>query len=235
MKILICDDEAKQCELLAELLREQIRGKVGIDTASSREEMQTLLDKQDYSVIFMDIELGEDVNGIELAKEIKERRSGCSIVFITGYIRYCEDIFYAGPDALMLKPFSEENVKRVLEIIRRKKELSDSVSIAVGKRQLEKISLDNISYIETKARYLIFHDSDYRQAYRFYDIKMSDIAEKMPANFLWCHKSFFVNIDFVTGIERFKFRMKGGNEIPISQKRYPETKKLFLEYLEDSI
>lgn len=235
MKILICDDEINQSEQLTDILKSQIRGKTRIDCAATREEMQQLLDETEYSVLFMDIELGDNLNGIELARDIKNRCHGIRIVFVTGYIKYCEEIFSAAPDALLLKPFTKESVGRVLDIIRQKQQLSDSVSIAVGKRQLEKISLDSVSYIETSARYLIFHDSDFRPAYRFYDIKMSQIAEKLPPNFVWCHKSFVVNMDFVKSMERFRFHLEGGREVPVSQNRYSETKRVFLEYLEDRI
>ena len=105
----------------------------------------------------------------------------------------------------------------------------------MGKRQLEKIELKNISYIETKYRYMIFYDTNYRQAYRFYDVKMADIADRMPKSFVRCHKSFFVNMEKVLRLERFRFLLMGDIEVPISQKRYSETKRIFFEYIEDTI
>ena len=235
MKILILDNERAQCEALAELLREQIRGRVQIDCVNTREEMSRRLAENAYSMIFMDIELGGELSGIDVAVEIREKYHSIRLIFITGHVKYCEEIFAAAPDALLLKPFNEENVSRTLDILRSRQEHSDSAVIAIGKRQTEKIPLDEVSYFETRARYLLVHDRDHRVAYRFYDVKMSDIADRLPEYFVWCHKSFFVNMDHVTGIERFRFRLDGGLEIPISQNRYKETKRRFLEYLEESL
>ncbi len=235
MKILIYDDEQEQCKALAGMIKEQLQGRPVIHYANTLSEAERLMEQTAYSILFIDIELDHNNNGIELAQKIRKSYPAVELVFITGYIKYCEDIFSAEPDALLIKPFTAERVSRVLDILRKKSDKTDRMSITMGKRQLEKIELKNISYIETKYRYMIFYDTNYRQAYRFYDVKMADIADRMPKSFVRCHKSFFVNMEKVLRLERFRFLLMGDIEVPISQKRYSETKRIFFEYIEDTI
>lgn len=235
MRILIYDDEKNQCNELKTLLREELHGDPHIDCVNSIAEARKMLSENSYSIIFIDIELDSDQNGIELATEITKNAPSIRLVFITGYLKYCEKIFSADPDALLLKPFSRQSIRMVLDIIRQKNNKKDIICIPSGKRTFETIELDGISYIETQSRHLIFYDNNYCQVFNFYDIKLSEIADKLPDNFVRCHKSFFVNMRFVSRLERYKFLLKGNREIPISRKCSADTKRIFLEFLEDVI
>ena len=233
MKILIYDDKIVQCQQLAKMINVQLNNQAEIDIASTLSEAEKFYNSTVYQLIFLDIELDSQMNGIKLASVIRRKSPETSLIFITAYIKYCEEIFVTAPDALIIKPFSYASVKRALTIVQKKLSKNGSVSIVLGKRKLEKIELDQVSYIETNSRYLVFYDTSYTQSYSFYDIKMRQIADSLPANFVRCHKSFYVNMNYIGSLERFKFIMKDGPEIPISQNRYSQTKKIFLDYLED--
>lgn len=233
MKILIYDDKIVQCQQLAKMINVQLNNQAEIDIASTLSEAEKFYNNTVYQLIFLDIELDSPMNGIKLASVIRRKSPETSLIFITAYIKYCEEIFVTAPDALIIKPFSDASVKRALTIVQKKLSKNGSVSIVLGKRKLEKIELDQVSYIETNSRYLVFYDTSYTQSYSFYDIKMRQIADSLPANFVRCHKSFYVNMNYIGSLERFKFIMKDGPEIPISQNRYSQTKKRFLDYLED--
>lgn len=74
-------------------------------------------------VAFLDMELSM-MNGIQLAKEIKRVNENIHIVFVTAYTKYAYEAF--GVDAVdyILKPYSKDEITRVLAKIKRIRPLS---------------------------------------------------------------------------------------------------------------
>ena len=234
--ILIYDDDPEHGESLAKLLRDQLGGSsTGIDVVCNKNDAIRLLDQNAYYIIFLDIMLDDDKNGIEIGRMIREKHKASSLVYITAYIKYCEEIFVNSPDAFLLKPFSEESVKRTLDIIRRKNRSADHICIGAGKNAIENIALDNIVYIESSSRRLRFFGPNMNPMYQFYNIKLTEILPKLPDYFVRCHQSIVVNMNAVKRIERYFFVMENGREIPISQGRFAETRMKYLEFLGDRI
>ncbi len=235
-RILIYDDNPEHSRALAGILQKQLNSKsAAIDIAANISEARELLDSNSYYIIFMDIELEGSENGIALGSMIREEHREASLVYITAYVKYCEEIFVNNPDAFILKPFSEDSVKRTLEIIRRKNHSTDYICIGAGKNSIENISLENITYIDTASRRLRFFEDNIKPVYQFYNIKMSEIAPKLPDYFVRCHQSIAVNMRAVKRIERYFFVLENGREIPISQGRFPETRLAYLKYLGDRL
>ena len=235
MKLLIYDDNAADISDLKAIIRELLGDFTDIDTASDAEAARSMLAASRYDAAFLDIELGRDQSGIDFAEELRRVRPDIGLVFITAHIKYAEEIFVASPDALVVKPFTEESVRRSLEILAKKRENREPTALVLGRRNPERIELDKISYIETSSRNLCFYDSSYELVHKFFDIKIDQISDRLPRYFVWCHKSFCVNMNYVGRLERFKFLLKDGPEIPISQNRYSETKSRFLHFLEDEL
>ena len=235
IRILIYDDEQNQCDELKKLLLDTAKGKPQIDCAVTVSAAMRYLQGNAYDIVFMDIVLDSALSGIELAEDIQQRYPQTRLVYITGFIKYCEEIFRTSPDALMLKPFTEEGVRRVMDILRRKQEKTDHISIAVGKNSIENISLDCITFIETVSRRLTFFDTSFRPVYEFYDLKISDIADRLPPYFVQCHKSFCVNMKYVQSLKRFCFRLEGERNVPVSQNRFKETRDRYFRFLEESL
>jgi len=235
IRILIYDDEKQQCDILENLLLACMNEKAKIDQADTIDKALDCLESTVYNIVFMDIVLDSDLNGIDLAKTVQKKYPQTRLVYITGYIKYCEEIFTTSPDALILKPFTESNVKRALDIVQHKQKSSDCICIAVGNRSIDNISLEYITYLETVSRKLTFFDTQARAVYEFYDIKMTDVIEKLPSYFIQCHKSFCVNLKYAKKLERFKFTLENSREVPVSQSRFQETKSSYLKFLEETL
>ncbi|HBN57105.1 MAG TPA: DNA-binding response regulator, partial [Lachnospiraceae bacterium] len=72
-----------------------------------------LADHREIDLLFLDIELnspGDDLDGMALARQIRERVSAAQpvIIFVTGYERYVFDAFDVGAFQYLLKPVDEE-------------------------------------------------------------------------------------------------------------------------------
>lgn len=192
------------------------------------------LDKE-IDILFQDIELPENENGIKFACLAKQKNSQTSIIFITAYIKYCEEIFIASPSGFLVKPFTAEKVQRALELTKTQNPKIDYLNITDTKNKIYRIDFNEISYIESKGRKLFVYDTDGTQSHTFIGIKLSEVEKQMPRYFIRCHHSFCINLKNVTHIERYNFTINTGNEIPVSQRKFVYARDSFIGFMGDMI
>ena len=71
----------------------------------------------DLDVAFLDIEMPE-LNGLEMAAELKKIRPRINIVFVTGHVEYALDAYSVFASGYLVKPADTSDVEKVLEHLR---------------------------------------------------------------------------------------------------------------------
>lgn len=100
-KVIICDDNLAQASNLALKLGiaammqpEEVELEIGTTAQNANEVLNYLNEHHlDGGIYFLDIELGDnqdDINGVDLAEEIKKLDQRAQIVFVTAYDEYME-------------------------------------------------------------------------------------------------------------------------------------------------
>lgn len=230
--ILIYDDNTDHCLELKMILHNQLgRNCPNIDTAVSYAEVQKLLSKNFYDIFFIDIELDNRKSGIDFTMEFQKKYPNVSLVYITAHIKYCQEIFLTSPTAFLLKPFTNESVARILNIIEQKRSKKDYLIMRTNKNTVQKICFDDIAYIENINRKLVFFNKAYESVYEFYGIKISEIEPQFPDYFLRCHHSICINLNMVESIKRYQFTLKGDKQLPISQSKFKSAKQAYVDFL----
>ncbi len=234
--ILIYDDNIEDCLELKNFLYCQLETNLtNIDTAVSYAMAEELLANKHYDIIFIDIELDNQKNGIDFTVEFQKKYPDISIVYITAHIKYCQKIFLTSPTAFLLKPFTQENVSRTLNIIKQKNCKKNYLTMHINKNTIRKICLDNISYIENIDRKLVLFDKKYEPAYEFYGVKISEVESQFPYYFLRCHHSICINMNLAESLERYQFTLKGGKLLTISQSRFKSVQQAYIKFLGEKI
>ena len=92
LKILLCDDEKRYLNDLAEKLREYLRlRELEAEIVTSR--CAEFILKQDtlFDIAFLDIEM-RSLDGIALAKALRQRNARIIIFFVTAFAEYQDDV-----------------------------------------------------------------------------------------------------------------------------------------------
>lgn len=233
-KCLIYDDDKVESEKLCTLIQNEFQEQdVDLYIAETREQAEKII-KNDINALFVDIELENQINGIDFACYVKENHPEIKIIFITAHIKYCEEIFAANPCGFLVKPFTVSRVKRSLEILKKFMYHEDYLILNIPKSSTKRILLNEIVYIEGNNRKLIFYNVNHEKVYEV-NGKLSLIEENLPDYFMKCHHSFCVNLKFVNNIHRYEVILKCGGTIPVSQQKYTTSKEKFFKYLGDTI
>lgn len=113
MRVIYVDDEST----LLENFRLTVEGLSKIDTLNlfrKSEEALKWAEENPVDVAFLDIEM-PTVNGLELARRLKQIDRNIRIIFVTAYEQYALQAFGVEAIGYLLKPYSREDVERELE------------------------------------------------------------------------------------------------------------------------
>ena len=115
MNLLIADDENLELKVLEKTVKKHFVDELEIFASSNGRKASQICDEVKPDIALLDIEM-PGMNGIELAKYIKEKYANCIIIFITAYDRfdYAIEAIHIKAFDYLLKPWKEE---RLFELI----------------------------------------------------------------------------------------------------------------------
>lgn len=231
LKVAICDDENNERQSISHMIDRALNlsnKEYKLFEFSSAEELMS--SKCYFDMYFLDIKM-DKLTGIEAAKKIRLTNEKAVIIFITGLKDYVFDAFDVKAFHYILKPVNEEKLKEILYSALMEFDKKDKFIIAKTIRQLTKILLKDIIYIEAENRKVKVHTT--------YDIieyyyKLSDIERELYGdNFFRCHKSYIVNLKYVHSYDNTFITLKNFEKIYISKYKLSDFSKAFMYYLKD--
>jgi len=116
LRALVVEDE----HLIAASLADALRG-IGLEVggvASSRAEAVTLLEQRGFDIAFIDLFLGCEYHGLDLAKLASAR--AVAVVLVTGHLSHAisDTLATLHSAALLTKPFSIDQLRTVVAAVR---------------------------------------------------------------------------------------------------------------------
>lgn len=112
--IYICDDDALFASSLCAKVQQLFPGFFQISVFHSIRTLQAAAEKTPPNIALLDIQLGQD-NGISLAKQLFPSPSQTQVIFITGYVEYCSDVYETKHIYFLLKPLDPVLLKKSLQ------------------------------------------------------------------------------------------------------------------------
>lgn len=228
---MICEDLEEERMYLARMIRAycDARGAdLELELASSGEELLDRFRTRRWDVIFLDIYMG-GISGDQAARIIRESDRECALIFATTSREHGLLSYELQVTDYLLKPFERTDVEKALEWILQEREIQYRTITIRSDWEMEEIRLRDIQYIETLHHTAVLHLKDgVKQTRKGLQELEQEIGD--GGSFLRCHRSYLVNLDYVTAIIQGNFEMKDGNLIPISTKRAAEMKRAFFDW-----
>lgn len=183
-------------------------------------------------LILMDIELWDNKNGIEFYTKIKQFQNNLRVIFMSSFPHYSQDIFEVDPLYFLIKPIQEDKLQRALEKAENIIENDDNDVLLESKELKVKLKETEILYISSDKRKVLVYTQN--QIYEIYD-KLDNIFDILSDNFCRCHQSYIINLRHIKLFKKNEFVLKNSTVIPISQKRYKQSKNDFTRFMGESI
>jgi two-component system LytT family response regulator len=196
-------------------------------------EAQELLKTEQVDLLFVDINM-PDINGIDFVRGLTDPPL---VIFTTAYSEYALEGFRLNAVDYLLKPFSFDDFSRAAEkacslreLHRMRDERAASVSTIesideasdnndyISIKSDYKVNLvryNDIIYIESVGEYIRLHLKDGSKLTTLFRLKNME-TELPQKNFMRVHRSYIVNIDYVSSFARGKIYLSNGDYVPIS-------------------
>ena len=235
MKIAICDDELIFLHKLEKMIK-NISVKFDISIYDKPENLLCTLNKcQLFDIYVLDIEMPE-INGMELAKTIRQQSKKTIIIFLTSYEHYVYEAFEINIFRYIRKTHIDEELYPALnaaysEINNRN---DTNYYICSQKNISEKIFINNIDYICKIEKNINIYLIDGTKKEERKNI--SDIYNELRSDkFIYSDRGTLVNIENIDKIEKNKITLITGQVIYISRYRIKTFTEEVLKYWRDRI
>lgn len=228
MRIAICDDESSQIKYLRELVitwSKKCTENIRVQAFESAEAFLFAYDEdKDFDILLLDIQMN-DMNGIDLAKEIRKDNEMIQIIFITGFSDYIAEGYEVSALHYLMKPVSEQKLMEVLD--RAAAHLHSSkrtILFHMGNSNV-RIPADDIYYAEAFSHYVTLYTKD---GQKNFNMRLSDMEKLLGDGFFRCHRSYIVGMKHVRQVTRKAMILDTGEEIPLSRTLYDDANQAFI-------
>ena len=185
-----------------------------IDSFQSSKDLQTFLAANDVDLLFLDIALPDDLDGIAVARTIRVSKPDLPIVFVTALPEYALLGYDVQALHYLIKPATETGIETVLA---RCKQLhhddvsSATVEVVINRRTVD-IPRHRILYAEVRGNRISIHLPDQIMEAR---TSLNSFLDQCGDAFLRCNRSFIINMNHVTAVRHGEFLLDNDDRIPI--------------------
>ncbi|MCH4889101.1 response regulator transcription factor [Acidaminobacter sp. JC074] len=236
IKCIIVDDEKPARDELSYLISKDYRFDI-VESYDNGKKLLEAVKSLDFDVLFIDINM-PIMNGIQVVEALVEHGVACHVVFVTAYDDHAIKAFELNAVDYLLKPVSDERLQASLDrIVQHVDELNYENKIGQLLLQLNKdkkehvcfhkngkivpVKFEDIIYVkaENKGAMVKTRNDEYISS-----STLQEFEKKLfDGNFFRCHRSYLINVSFITHIEpwfnrTYQVDLEGIEEkIPISR------------------
>lgn len=230
MLVAICDDEAFfREELKSILFAYKAERRLHIDVYQYPSGEALISDKKIFDIVFLDQQM-PGLNGMQVARTLRNRNITCSIVFVTGYPDFVYESFEVQPYRFLRKPVKTDEIADLMNtFIKHQKLLSPITVINNGEQTV--IHAKDILYLEGDGKYCtirtntaVYHSSK----------TLAQVYEQLPQHcFYRSHKSYVVNLYCIDSFDRESATLTNGELTKIGRNKAAEFKLAYRQFVKD--
>lgn len=180
-------------------------------------------------IVFLDICM-EGMNGVDLAKMLREKDEKLLIVFLSTSSDYAFDAFPVHPFDYLVKPYQKENLTRVLQETLRVMGVADPKVEIRFSRAAQQIPLRLIISAVAQGHSVeiaIIGSKPVRSIMRFSEVEALLCKDY---RFLQCNRGVIVNMDHVLSLNGDVLLMKNGTSFSLRTRNRRELVAQFMQY-----
>lgn len=232
LRIGICDDDEQFTILLETLVLNYAKTKgISIETQTfiSSDTLFSCIEEEGlFDILFLDIDLGNET-GVDIGMRIRSdlKKETMQIVYVSVNEEYAMQLFNIRPMNFLVKPVDSQKVAYILDEYERVFDFQNRFfTYHIGKRKY-RMNENCILYFQSQAKKIKMITQD--GTIEFYG-KLSNVTPRLNKRmFCAVHKSFVINMRYVSQYRSDSILMIDGTEIPISQSMKQTVKDKILD------
>lgn len=233
LNIAVCDDNPIFLKEIQSILSELPQ--VGAASFfTTPQELLAAASEEAPDLVLLDLQLGEDFNGLEWAEKLYAVAPDTGVICVTAYNdHYAQQVLLHQFNLLgyLTKPVDRGLLHQYLDKALGQRQNSDYLSFSSRGRSYS-IATASIVYLESRNHTVKLYTQD--ETFEFYE-KLSRLQERLPQSFTVCHKSYLVNLGQVTRLEPGYLILSSGARVPISRACRAQVQEAFFHHIGQSV
>lgn len=232
MKIVICDDNFNIVDEVKNLLDEYALSKnLSLDISTFNDGQAVLESDERFNIAILDVEM-PGCNGIELGKILREKNRHIVLMYITSHKKYLDEALNLNAARFFEKPIDSkrfydglDNALKRIDNTTIKFFLKEyNASVRINANDIIYVEIEPIGHRKTK---VVTEEKTY--------ISSNKIAfweeHLISSLFVKTHKSYIINMEYITKYENNTLQLDGKYNIPISRNYQSSVHKAFIRYM----
>ena len=229
-KIAVCDDNIVDQKYVSRFLMEWAEDTnhiIDIHTFVSAEQfLFEYADDKDFQVLILDIEMGE-MNGVELARKLREETHDLQIVFVTGFPDFIAEGYEVDAIHYLMKPIQKDKFFGAMDKAVSHLNQSEKYLVLQNNGEMSRIAASSIFYVEVFSHSCVLHIKDENLEYK---IPISKLEAELGDNFIRVHRSYLVNLEHISQITKTEIKLENAISVPLSRRKYNEVNMAFISF-----
>lgn len=218
-KIAICDDSDTDRQYISDLVNRWAVNTGHTAQTSMFVSAENFLfhyaEKNDYDILLLDIEMGT-IDGVTMAKKLRQENDTVQIVFVTGYSDYISEGYEVAALHYLMKPVKEEKLFSVLDRAVVKLSKNEKVlNFEIG-GEMVRVPVYQIRYADVFGNYVTIHALDDLTV----KMTLGDLEKELDDRFFRVSRSAVVNLTRISRVTRKEIKLNDGVSIPLPRGAY---------------
>lgn len=225
----ICDDDPAAIEYISGLAREW-SGRSGVSLElstfpSADAFLFCYADKKDFDLLFLDVEM-PGMDGVSLAKHLRQENQDVQIVFITGYSDYIAEGYDVAALHYLMKPVRPEKLFSVLDRAAERLRRNERALYLEASGEMVRIPLHEIRWLEVRQNYVTVH------ARAGYTVKktLAELEKELDNQFFRVGRSCILNLAYIQRVSRTEALLTDGTAIPLARGVYDKLNRAIIQH-----
>lgn len=231
LKIAVCDDEEKSAEnVVRHLDYYSVNNDVKFEKYIFTSPNELLKSKINFDIAILDVEM-EEKNGIKLGEELRKRLPHIVLMYITAHKKYLDDALNLNAVRFFEKPIDSQRFYRGLTDALKRIDNTTVSFYLKNDKSIVRINAHDVVFVEIekrKTKIVTVDDKIYQSEKHigFWQDKLKGPMYVSP------HKSFIINLSYVTEYEREYVILNKKYKINIARSKQKEFYRKFMQFLE---
>lgn len=225
MHIALIDDQAATREATIKLIQQLAKPSQPLQVAAYASAEQFLFAEQTPDLLLLDIKLGSGMDGMTLAKKIRQHDPDTAIAFVSNYDEFVFDGYDVNAIDYIIKPLTKEKLQHLIDkTAARTQPKLLPLQTSIG---LTRVPLYDISTIEVSDHRLQVHTQKTTYTVRG---QLKDLLPQLDDNFIQIYRSIVINLNFLSQLDHHTVVMADGTSYPVSRQQAPVVKQAFFKH-----
>ena len=172
-------------------------------------------DDKAWDILLLDIEMGA-MDGVTMAKRVRQDNEAVQIVFITGYSDYIAEGYEVAALHYLMKPVNKDKLFTVLDRALEKRKQEERCLNLEAYGEMVRIPFYEIRYLDVHQNYVTVH------AKQDYTVKrtLGDVEKELDDRFSRVGRSMIVNLKYIQRVTKTDVYLSDGTVLPLPRGAY---------------